>query len=149
MKIIKVKFINALVKVASCIYFLLLAYVTLFSARRELKDRSFRGNANFNLFSKVPLYSSLDEAGKFYFIQDILGNLILFLPFVMAVNFLIATKWSNKRLLFLMLLTIFFIESLQFVLDIGVFDVDDIVLNFTGGVAGMFLFNFIYRRYFV
>ena len=147
MKWVNNQYIKGLTKVASVVYFLLVAYVTLFSRRRELTDRNYRDNINLEFMSKISAYSNLDDNGKFFFVQDIFGNAVLFLPFATALYYVTSKKKSNKYLVLLMLLTTLFIESLQFVFDIGVFDIDDIVLNLTGGIVGMFLFNFIYTKY--
>jgi glycopeptide antibiotics resistance protein len=147
MKWINNQYIKGLTKVASVLYFILVGYVTLFSRRRELTDRNYRDNVNLDFMSKATSYSDLDDAGKFYFIQDILGNAILFLPFASALFYLASKKRNNLQLIIIMLLSTLIIESSQFVFDIGVFDIDDIVLNLTGGIVGMFLFNFIYTKY--
>lgn len=149
MKFINTKYAGILFKSVSVVYFMLLAYVTFFSRRRGLEDRGFRNNANLYFMSKLYTYNDLDPKGKFYFIQDILGNIILFVPFVMSVTFLFPAKKSYRELFFLMLFTTLSIESLQYIFDIGVFDIDDIVLNLVGGVIGMFLFNHIYKKHIV
>lgn len=149
MKFLTTKYAGIVFKSASVVYFMLLAYVTFFSRRRGHEDWGFRNNANLHFMSKLYIYSSLDPKGKFYFIQDILGNTILFVPFVMSVTFLFPAKKSYRELFFLMLLTTLSIESLQYIFNVGVFDIDDIVLNLVGGVIGMFLFNYIYRKFVV
>lgn len=144
------KYTNAVTKIIAVIYFALLGYVTFFSRRREVYSYiDFRQNFNLQLLSKLPSYADLDENGKFYFIQDIFGNIILFLPFVMALTFLFSARLSNKKSFCLILLTTISIESAQYIFNVGVFDIDDIILNLTGGVMGMFLFNYLYRKFVV
>ena len=149
MKFIKTKYARVLFKSVSVVYFMLLAYVTFFSRRRGHEDWGFRNNANLYFMSKLYSYNDLDPKGKFYFIQDILGNTILFVPFVMSVTFLFPAKKTYRELFFLMLITTLFIESLQYIFNVGVFDIDDIVLNLVGGIVGMLLFNYIYTKYIV
>ena len=98
---------------------------------------------------KLSHYATLDVKGKFYFIEDIVGNILIFIPFVIALSFLFPKKRSDKELFFLVLITTISIECLQYIFDVGVFDVDDIALNLTGGVIGIYLFNLIHRKFIV
>ena len=71
---------------------------------------------------------------------NIFGNVILFLPF----GFLIKILNPQKRALTLVLygfLVSTCIEVLQLLLQIGVCDIDDVILNVTGAGLGIFIYN--------
>jgi len=74
------------------------------------------------------------------FIENIAGNLLLLTPHSFFIQTLFA-KYRIKawRFLTITLLVIFIIESLQFVFQLGQFDVDDFLLNISGAMMGYWL----------
>ena len=73
------------------------------------------------------------------FIKNVLGNMLLFLPFGFFVSFYLKVE-DKKWPLFLTLITSLSIEIVQMVIG-RVFDVDDIILNIIGGLAGYYLYH--------
>lgn len=73
-------------------------------------------------------------------IKNILGNIVLFLPFgfFLPVLFLKCTKF--KVFFLITLLTLLIVELVQFLTMLGAFDINDIVLNLIGAIVG-FLIN--------
>ena len=66
---------------------------------------------------------------------NVFGNIVLFIPLGVYVHILV----KRKRITALLVVaTTCFIESMQYVLNIGATDIDDIILNFTGGMLGMY-----------
>ena len=71
---------------------------------------------------------------------NIFGNILLFMPF----GFLLKSLHLNQRGLRIVLcamLVSMCIECTQWFLQIGVCDIDDVILNTTGAAAGIFLFQ--------
>ena len=77
------------------------------------------------------------------FIKNVLGNMIMFLPFGFFVSYYLKVEKINLPLLLTFIASIS-IELVQ--LAIGrVFDVDDIILNLLGGTVGFFIYDILRR----
>lgn len=74
-------------------------------------------------------------------ITNILGNIVVFVPFGLMLPILI--KFQRNMMVALVSSILFsgFIEIVQGYLGVGVLDVDDIILNALGGVIGYVLFS--------
>lgn len=125
-------------------YYALMVYI-LFFARRRQRNFNYRDKANFSLIChKYQIYQSnrlLTNAGPAHFLIDLLGNVVLFIPFAAAIHFLSYNKVTDIGKILIILATSLFIESMQYAFNIGVFDVDDILLNLTGGAIGLCILN--------
>ena len=89
---------------------------------------------NFIPFREILRY----EFGSRLFIKNVLGNICLFLPFGLFISIILRPK-KHYIIMFLVLVASISIEWVQ--MSIGrVFDVDDILLNFLGGMLGYFLY---------
>ncbi len=67
---------------------------------------------------------------------NLFGNVIAFIPFGLLLPY-ITKKLNNMwRIIVLTVLLSFFIELMQIVYGVGVFDIDDIILNTVGGTVG-------------
>ena len=99
-----------------------------------LQDNNY-GLSNFIPFKEIFRY----QIGSRLFIKNIVGNILLFLPYGYFTSYYL----NNKKLWPTALLTIivsFTIETVQ--LKIGrTFDVDDIILNTCGGIIGGFIYS--------
>lgn len=92
---------------------------------------------NFIPFKEMFRY----KLGSALFFKNVLGNLIMFLPFGFFVAYTLRPS-SKKLVVLLSLLASLTIETVQ--LAIGrVFDVDDIILNTLGGFLGGLIFYFV------
>jgi glycopeptide antibiotics resistance protein len=71
-----------------------------------------------------------------YTIQNLVGNIILFMP----IGFLIPAVYPPTRSTIKIVIISFFasltIEIIQFITSRGIFDVDDLILNTIGGLLG-------------
>ncbi|WP_353150826.1 VanZ family protein [Chryseobacterium sp.] len=103
-----------------------------------------------NLIRVEPVFSTID------FIQNsiswkniimiVLGNIVMFIPF----GFLgwIVPKLRNlKSLLFTFISSIVIVEALQYFTRMGIFEVDDIILNTFGVYLGWLLCSYIEKRF--
>lgn len=101
-----------------------------------IQDHNY-GLSNFIPFQEIFRY----EIGSRLFIKNIIGNILLFLPYgYFASEYLKSKKvWPICFLTMIVTLTI---ECVQ--LNIGrTFDIDDVILNTMGGILGYFLYRLI------
>ena len=113
------------------LYSLVLFYVVTF------QDINY-GTNNFVPFHEIMRY----EFGSSYFIHNILGNIIMFIPF----GFFVSTIMKSKNPipdLFVSLITALVIEFTQFKIGRTV-DIDDIILNVFGAFVGYLIFVILY-----
>ena len=68
------------------------------------------------------------------------GNIILFLPFGFFIKYLYPYQCIYS-IIFYGLITSVCVEALQLILQIGVCDIDDLILNVTGTALGLFLYH--------
>lgn len=87
------------------------------------------GKNNLNLFQELFRY----KIGSNLFMQNIVGNILLFIPFGMFLNsYFKVKKW---HLIIITILYSFSIELTQILIG-RVFDIDDIILNLLGSLIG-------------
>ncbi|MDB5254910.1 MAG: VanZ family protein [Candidatus Nomurabacteria bacterium] len=101
------------------------------------------GQANF-LPLKTILPYLLGEKGWIIAGINLVGNIILLLP----IGFLVPLVFRNmtwKKSLVLAVVTGFAIEAMQVVLHVGIFDIDDVILNALGVMIGYWAFVIISR----
>lgn len=116
-----------LIYLISIIYILCLFHVVTF------QDNNY-GVSNFIPFKEIFRYTFGSEK----FIKNILGNIMLFIPY----GFLSSYLLKNKKFSVITILTIVVsltIETVQYYIG-RVFDIDDIILNLLGGIIGFLIF---------
>ena len=88
------------------------------------------GTDNFVPFKEIFRY----EFGSAKFIRNIIGNILLFVPY----GFFTAYFLKSKKISTVFILTVILTVSIEIVqYNIGrVFDIDDIILNVSGGILG-------------
>ena len=125
---IKKELYEELITLLFIIYVLCLFYVVTF------QDVSW-STSNFTPFSEMFRY----EIGSRLFIKNVLGNVILFLPYGFFAAYYLKLKkpWSILGLSILVSLTI---ETTQLLIG-RVFDIDDIILNTIGGLFGFYIYH--------
>jgi glycopeptide antibiotics resistance protein len=77
-------------------------------------------------------------------IENLLGNVLLFLPFGFLLPLLTQKINSYKRIFITAIIFSFSLEIAQLTLHVGSFDVDDIILNTTGAMLGYMVANKIF-----
>ncbi|MFP9112562.1 VanZ family protein [Flavobacterium sp. RHBU_3] len=133
-------------------YFIAIIYLTIISANRYdgTGDGHDAGHVNMVLFSAKRYY--LDNffelaPGQIMFIsKEIIGNLLLFFPFALCLYVASGRKFSKKKEMLILTAVVFCIESIQYIFSIGVFDIDDFVLNTLGGLVGVYIFETLYKK---
>ena len=131
-----------------CCVFSLLLFKTLpfmqpqqLSPYLTLLDPQVGEAFNLKPLHSIRLFSQLLEPGGPHFhlaLLNLLGNLLIFLPYGFLGRLLLRNK-GRLRLFFSGLFCIFLIEFLQFLTGIGVWDIDDILLNTLGLILGLIL----------
>lgn len=133
------------------IYIISLCYFLFFSERygRETVMKDYHYNLEF--FKEIKRFITYRrQLGFETFLVNILGNVLAFTPFGFLLP-LIDRKYRNfiysTMLCFLFSLCV---ELLQLFLKVGIFDVDDIMMNTIGGIVGYIaylIFNLIRRMF--
>lgn len=127
----KVIFYKEMLMFGFIIYVLCLFYVVTF------QDVSW-STSNYVPFKEMFRYT----IGSRMFFKNVIGNMIMFLPFGFFVAYFLKLN-KARYILLLSLIVSVTVETIQ--KSIGrVFDVDDIILNIIGGLFGFIIFKFIY-----
>lgn len=133
-------------------YLMLLIYFLFFSEifGRTVAFSEYR--YNFEPFAEIKRYCT-DMRNKNYlmFLINIVGNIVLFMPFGFLFPYVCEKENFKTGRFFLATLFATFvfvlaIETIQLVTKVGVFDVDDIIMNTFGSVMGYILYRIIRRN---
>jgi glycopeptide antibiotics resistance protein len=102
------------------------------------------GPANLIPFKTILLYLQ-GEKGLVIGGINLLGNIILLVP--VGILFPLAFRQTTwKKTLMLAVAAGFAIEVIQVVLRVGIFDIDDVILNAVGVLTGYWFFTFLARK---
>lgn len=115
---------------------LFILYVMCLFEIVTLQDQNY-GLSNYIPFKEIFRY----EVGSSLFVKNIIGNVLLFLPYGYFASEYIKSKkaWPICLLTTLVTITIEFVQ-----LNIGrTFDIDDVILNTLGGLLGYLLYRLI------
>lgn len=102
---------------------------------------------NFILFKEIMRY----DISSSLFYRNVIGNILLFIPFGYMITDMLRQQAGKCNIFIAGLVTIVTSLSTEIIqMFIGrSFDIDDIFLNFIGGIIGFilfYLFHFIYRK---
>ena len=142
-------------------YILLLINITLFritvtlwkapfSKENIFFDTSLQAGikrGNFIPFHSIDYYLISKQEPFAVGIVNVFGNLVLFLPFGFLLPFIWIYFRTSKTCPIAILVTSTFLETMQLILGVGWFDIDDILLNTLGGLIGFALFTQLLRLY--
>lgn len=78
---------------------------------------------------------------KWYYIKNLLGNIVMFIPMGFFFPFFLKGCRTYGRTLLFCMLTVLMIEILQAVTLLGYFDIDDLILNLAGASFGYLIFR--------
>lgn len=122
------------------LYLILLTYFLFFaeSYGRVSAQREYR--YNLELFKEIQRFWNYREELGWFSVFNLLGNVIAFVPF----GCILPVIWKKTRGFFrILFLTFGFslaVETVQLITKVGIFDVDDLLLNTLGGIVGYFAF---------
>ena len=120
-----------------------LAYV--YSNAGSLEGKQFfdfslwQSNVNFKPFEMIVFYAKGDRVNPDIALNNLLGNIILFLPLGVLLPFLFYKCKSLLTVIAIAFCTSLLVEMLQFCLQIGMADIDDVLLNTFGAILGYFV----------
>lgn len=129
-------FLKKLYKILIPFYTLFLLYLMFFGFGRSQYD--------INIVRLIPMFSTVGFVKQTILwktiIVNIFGNILMFVPF----GFLgiVFPKLSNFWILILdFLFAIIILESFQYFTRLGVFDIDDVILNTVGVAIGFWIYR--------
>jgi glycopeptide antibiotics resistance protein len=117
-----------------------LVYIFFFARRRWIPfpKRSFNLIPFRDKLHYLQSYASHSSPENLEFYKDLIGNILLFIPFPFLLFYVLGIK--NYRILLLLSMgTSLFIEIIQYVFNIGVADIDDLILNSAGASIGLLI----------
>lgn len=128
-------------KVLIPFYILFMLYLMFFGFGRTPYD--------FNIVRLIPMVSTFNFVKETIVLKTIItnvfGNILMFTPF----GFLgiVFPKLNNFRVLILdFLFAIILVESLQYFTRLGVFDIDDVLLNTFGVAIGFWIYQLFEKK---
>ena len=136
---------HKILKILFIMYFILLISLTIFDGRAGfgLIDKEYFlyyiKHINLIPLKSIIEYTIINFSIK-NFSYNILGNLFIFIP----LTFLIKITWkkiSTKKMLLILIICTFFIEISQLLFCAGRFDIDDFILNISGGIIFNYALN--------
>lgn len=77
--------------------------------------------------------------------NNLFGNMLLFMPFGFMLPLCFRKGTDIKNSLFYVIMFSFFIEFFQNIFHVGIFDIDDIILNVMGGVIGFGVYKLLLK----
>lgn len=130
------------------LYILLLSYFLFLSERygRDFVLEEYRYNLEF--LKEIKRFIRYREhLGFESFMVNILGNILAFAPLGFLLPLLNMKYRKFYVVAFISFLFSLTVESLQMYLKVGIFDVDDLLLNTMGGILGYISFRVGYYCY--
>ena len=134
------------------LYILLLVYFLLFSeeyGRTVTEERLYRYNlVPFEEIRRFIIYRNYVSIEAF--LLNLFGNLLVFFPIGFLVPIWRLEKTGCIRIIIYAFLFSLCIETLQLITKVGVFDVDDLMMNTAGGLIGWIsycIIRFIYHKW--
>lgn len=137
------KYIN---NILFLLYSSLLLYIVFFSRRRNGLVWSNKLVNLVPIRHTIRTFSQIEDIGIVNFLSNIFGNIIIFIPLAFfLVN--IFGVYTKRQIVFIGFCISFSIEFIQFLLEIGVPDIDDLLLNVTGVVIGIYLYKILWSSF--
>ena len=139
-------------RIGSLSFFLLIIYACVVLYFVLFSDRLGRvegySTYRYNLIPFVEIRRFIlyrDYVSRGAFLLNLVGNLLVFFPVGMLVPLWRTKKTGFIRILIYTFLFTLCIETLQLVTKVGVFDVDDLLMNTLGGLAGWLCYCLVLR----
>jgi glycopeptide antibiotics resistance protein len=126
-RIVRKKRSMKLTKVLLLIYLGILTWILIFKLGVQF---SYMAERRVNL---IP-FNTIDYT-------ELILNVLIFVPLGIYIGLIIKSKLIKN--IFLVFLISFIIESFQFILKIGAFDITDLITNTSGGTLGLFILKII------
>ncbi len=93
----------------------------------------------------VPFKTIIDYVGNVqsitdWFFKNLMCNILMFMPYGLMLPFIIDKKKASIKCCIFGIVLSLLIEIIQYVLAIGIFDIDDIILNLFGVILGYIIY---------
>lgn len=116
------------------IYLLVLVWIIVFKMEFLIGDINDMQNVNLDPYSAPARIN-----GEVVY-EEIIFNILAFLPFGMYLEILFR-KWNIYQNILVFLLVSLSFEVVQYIFSIGASDITDVINNVFGGIIGMILFK--------
>jgi glycopeptide antibiotics resistance protein len=106
--------------------------------------RSYSSLRRFNLYPFKTISNFLANSSRYSFhvlFINLAANIITFIPLGFSAPIFLKKIRSSAAMFAFSIIAIFAVEWLQFVLNVGVFDIDDIILNTLGCMLGFMFYQ--------
>lgn len=117
-------------------------YILILFALLFLKRTSFR-SVNLVPFKSIANYLKGDLIARSFAMNNILGNVLLFFPMGIYITLINGNKRIGLNTGIIALISML-AEIAQYVFSVGAMDIDDVILNSVGGLAGVLTFKLIH-----
>ena len=129
------------------VYILILLKIILFKYGINLSFFWLRDRASFgiNLLPFDTIIRTIKGFGLFNMntIINIVGNIIIFSPLGFFLPIIFAKYEKLLSVIVFSFITSLIFEVIQYITDLGAFDIDDIILNILGGWVGFLVYRII------
>ena len=142
-----------IIKIIFFVYIIALIFFLFFKSPYRLAERRFFGifspehfnSCNLIPFKTITAYIKVLINHRMNFdiiVMNLLGNLLLFLPMGVFLPLIFKEKFNKfwKYLVFI-IITVIFVEVLQFITFLGSLDIDDFILNVIGAIIGFLIYK--------
>ena len=134
-------------RVLLVLYLACLIYFMFFSESYGRTEVHTEYRYNLVLFQEIRRFlRHRDILGLPAVLINIVGNVVVFIPYGLGLPLLFERLQSLFRVVILSFGTSLLAETMQLILRVGCFDVDDLLLNTVGGCIGYFVY-LLFRRY--
>lgn len=137
----KRKVIRIISRICFGIYMVILVYFLLLSDGFGRMDGQYMLQYNLIPFQEIKRFIVYwDTIGAYYSFVNLAGNIIAFMPFGALIRWVINQKTRWYQAVGYTFLFSLCVELLQLTARVGVFDVDDLILNTLGGLFGFWVY---------
>jgi glycopeptide antibiotics resistance protein len=96
-------------------------------------------------YQTLAKFSQLTPHEVYSFFENLIGNILLFIPLPFIFAFF--TRQSNRKIFLLCVVVSIAIETLQYILGVGITDIDDVILNSLGAALGLWGYAWCKKRW--
>lgn len=133
--------IKTLSRICFVIYMIVLVYLLFLSdgfGRTQVRSSDYR---NIIPFTEIRRFIRMLPTSPMYVIMNLLGNVVIFMPFGALIRWVINRKVCWYQAVFYTFFLSLSVEVLQLISRVGSFDIDDVILNTLGGLFGFWIYK--------
>jgi len=126
-----------------------LVFISYFAFFSKIAKRNFVHVNRFNVtpFRTIGQYLRIRNVSSIIpFIVNVIGNIAVFIPFGIIMPLILSKRKRNNPIITIAIGAILLslsIELIQYIMSVGVFDVDDLILNTIGALIGYYTYFFV------